>query len=483
MLNLCGKIGVILTLALLFTACRDEKPVMKENLEKGSARTEAAVGEAPVTCGDKILRTWDRGDGVNSVHSNLLWVDTACGERVAAIRSIVGRDTLEKRFVLRDSAAFAAGRELPAELKGALVLRTPLQRVVALSSAQIGYMLRLGVEDRIVAVGEGKYIADSALYYRVAGAKPAKQNSAVILSEAKNPGTNVVAEVGNGTSLDFEKLMALKPDLVMTFATGGSEDDYSRMEKLGIPVMLTSEWQENSLDAKADWLRLYGALFEKEVLSDSLLEEKVHQVSIRSKPLCFGRTRELREKAEAEWEEWEACKGRRVLAGMSYGGVWYAPGGRSYTADLIKNAGGCYLWASDTTRELKLTIEDVMVLADSADFWINPGMFGTPEEILAAEPRVAHIKAFKEKRVFQNDGRKGPGGGNDFFEGAVARPMDLVRNLSASFRKSLEERWGQIPVPQEIPLADKPYSEVYPPDTTKKRISEKPAFEWYHNIF
>ena len=56
-------------------------------------------------------------------------------------------------------------------------------------------------------------------------------------------------------------------------------------------------------------------------------------------------------------------------------------------------------------------------------------MFRTEEEILGAEPRVARIKAFKEKRVFQNDGRKGPGGGNDFYESAVAQPEKMLNDF------------------------------------------------------
>ncbi|SHL16608.1 iron complex transport system substrate-binding protein [Fibrobacter sp. UWEL] len=409
MLSICGKIGALLALALLFTACREEKPVIKENV-------------------------WD-------THSQLFWVDSAGGERVAGIRSIVGADTLKKLFVLRDSAAFNAGKNLPAELSGAMVLRTPLKRVAVLSSAQIGYMLRLGVEDRIVAVGAGKYIADSSLY-------------------AKATAGQLVEVSPDGMNVDYEKLIALKPDLVMTFATGGSQDDYDRMEKLGIPVMLTSEWQETSVADKASWLSLYGDLFGKEALSDSI-EREFKYDSLAASP----------------------CEGRKVLAGMSYGGVWYAPGGRSYTADLIKKAGGCYLWASDTTRELRLTIEDVIALADSADMWVNPGMFGTPEEILAAEPRAAHIKAFKNKKVFQNDGRKGPGGGNDFFESAVARPMELIWNLRdlflADFQLLADSSGGDVKsLPGLTPPVQSP-SEKGP----NKAQSEYLPYTWYHNIF
>ena len=486
MLSICGKIGsltgalgkmsgaALLLITLAMAGCVGEKSenngqVGSQAAEKGEAARVAAaentvaaqVGAGPQSCDGNILKVWERGDALHSVHSNLLWIDTACGERVVAIRSIVGRDTLEKRFVLRDSAAFAAGQKLPTELSGATVLRTPLQRVVALSSAHIGYMLRLGLEDRIVAVGEGKYVADSALYYRVAGA---------------------IAEVGNGTSLDLEKLIALKPDLVMTFATGGSEDDYSRMEALGLPVMLTSEWQENSVDAKADWIKLFTSLFGVEIPDEKKVPESILD------PIVYGYPAGSADPC-VEWKsKWVGrngehgfivvARGPRVLAGMSYGGVWYAPGGRSYTADLIRKAGGCYLWASDTTRELRLTIEEVIALADSADVWINPGMFGTAEEILAAEPRVAHIKAFKDRKVFQNDGRKGPGGGNDFYEGAVARPRELVSNLRHLFSESYNRVKADYVIDEKgVPRL------IEEKQAAKKPVSEKLAFEWYHNIF
>lgn len=355
--------------------------------------------------------------------------DNCAGERAVLIRSVVGRDTLEKVFVLRDSAAIAEGKPLPKDLSKAMFLRYPLQRVAVLSSAQIGYMLRLGLEDRIVAVGAGKYIADSALYAKVA--------------------VGQIAEVSpDGMNVDYEKLMALKPDLVMTFATGGSQDDYDRMEKLGIPVMLTSEWQSSSPITKARWIELFGSLFGVEKTADSINTANL---------LAYG--------AVAGNDSLPAKDCPKVLAGMSYGGVWYAPGGNSYTANLIKNAGGCYLWASDTTRELKFSIENVMALADSADVWVNPGMFGTPEEILAAEPRAAYIKAFKNKKVFQNDGRKGPGGGNDFFESAVARPAEVLWNLRTQLGATTES------LPQ--------YTQGKP----KKPVSVDTSFEWYHNIF
>ena len=331
-------------------------------------------------------------------YSKNLKIGQSCGERVAEIRSIVGSDTLVKRFVLRPKGSNRG--TLPKGLEGATVLQVPLARAVALSSAQVGFMARLGLENAIAGVGEGKYIADSVLYEQVQKGE--------------------VAEVGSGPTLSLEKLLDLKPDLVMNFATGGAYDDYQRIEALGLPLMLTSEWQEEHPLAKAEWIKLFGMLFGKEAQADTVYEQS---------KLFYLVTSSFTSINSSLISDASRLERPRVLVGMSYGGVWYAPGGNSYTAQLIQDAGGRYLWAGTEERELRLPLEQVIALADSADIWINPGMFSTAEEILGAEPRVARIKAFREKRVFQNDGRKGPGGGNDFYESAVAQPEKVLNDF------------------------------------------------------
>lgn len=367
------RTALIATLSLLLLACSDEK---KENQAKDCTPLPALQ------------------------YSKNLKIGESCGERVAEIRSIVGRDTLTRRFSLEK----------------------PLSRVVAQSSAQIGYLMKLGLGNHIVGVSEAQYIADSTLYDRVQKGE--------------------VVEVGSGNTLSLEKLVALKPDLVMNFATGAGYDDYERIEALGLPLMLTSEWQEDHPLAKAEWIKLYGILFGVESLADSIFEQSklvylVNQIF-----------------TEINTTRIPDCP--RVIAGMSYGGVWYAPGGRSYTAQLIRNAGGCYLWASDSSRELRFSLEEVIALADSVDVWFNPGMFSSPDEILATEPRVAAIKAFREKRVYQNDARKGPTGGNDFYESAVVAPEKVLGDFIWAIRGEKD---------------------------TEKVDSVAENFRWYRNIF
>lgn len=395
MLNFCGKMvmGAAFGLFMAFSAF-------------GLSGCKSEAG------GD--VKTADCGELPALEYSENLKMGKLCGEDYAEIRSIVGRDTLIKRFRL-----------------GA-----PLKRVVALSSSQVGYMLRLGLRDRIVAVGEGRYLVDSLLYARVQKGE--------------------VAEVGNGPTLSLEKLMATKPDLVFDFATGGGMDDYERIGAIGLSLMLTSEWQERTPLAKAEWIKLFGRLFGVEALADSIFEQsKTNYTSeLQTSNSLVTSNSELRTPNSELRTPNSELPCPRVLVGMSYGGVWHAPGGKSFTAQLIKDAGGCYLWAADTNQDLQFSLEEILQVADSADVWVNPGMFATVEDLLMAEPRVKYIRAFKEKRVYQNDGIKGAGGGNDFFESAVAYPAEILTNLRLCIQNSTNGA-----------------------DSTRK------GFDWYHNIF
>ena len=393
-----GRLTLVVLSALFFVCCGKDS--------REDARESGDRVKGPPLCSDSV-------HFYPSDYAGLLRMGSSCGQSLVEIRSFVGRDTLVKRFVLADSAfsvdtanirRISAGKEW----RGAVVIPVPVRRAVVLSSAQLGFMERLGVEDRIVGVGDVKYIVDSALAARVSVGK--------------------IVEVGNGPQISLEKVVALRPDLVMTFATGGAYDDYDRLSTLDIPLMLTSEWQEENPFAKFEWIKLFAKLFGAEDLADSIYEQTNVNSGFRIK-----KTDTLSSKNSP-----------RVIAGMAYGGIWYAPGGRSYTASLIRLAGGDYLWDRDTTREMKLSLEEIMAVADSADVWVNPGIYGTPEEILAAEPRLERLKPFRTKRVCQNDARKSPGGGNDFYESAVAHPIELFQNLQECiFAENVRESGGK----------------------------------------
>ena len=405
---------VCIVLIVTVTGCRDESNGSQGNLPKAQV----------MKCSESVQ--------FEPVVSDYFSIGKLCGTDVAVVRSVVGKDTLVHKYVMMDSASAALGTDLqrrgfPEDWRSAVVLRVPLNCVVALSTSQVGYMLRLGLRDKIVGVSDGQYIVDSVLYER------AKDKS--------------VASIGYDAGA-LEKLMALNLDLVLDFTTGGDYDNYEQIARTNLPLMLTSEWQENTPLAKLEWIKLYGILFGLRAQADSIFEQEKNKYETLK--ALIASTDSLSSLVSRHSSE--HCP--RVLAGMSYGGVWHASGGKSFTANLVRDAGGCYVWASDTSRELTFSFEEVYALADSVDMWVNPSAFGTVDEILSLEPRVKNIKAFRDKQVFQNDGLKGPGAGNDFYEGAITRPAELLWNLTKCIK-------GSVPRVNSIDTSYKWYRNIY----------------------
>ena len=95
-------------------------------------------------------------------------------------------------FIARD------GEPAPAGFEGQ-VLRDEARRVVCMSGSYIAMLDALGAADRVVGVSGAQYLINETLRRRIARGE--------------------AADVGFDSNVDFERLMALRPDLVMLFGT------------------------------------------------------------------------------------------------------------------------------------------------------------------------------------------------------------------------------------------------------------------------
>jgi iron complex transport system substrate-binding protein len=130
-------------------------------------------------------------------------------------------------------------------------IRAPARRIACLAAVHVGFLAALGEAGRIVAVDAGRHVYDAGVRARVAERR--------------------VVEVGSGSGLNVERLLAAKPDLVLANAVGASENAaLDRLRRAGVPVLVTAEWMENHPLARAEWVRLVGALVGAEARADSL---------------------------------------------------------------------------------------------------------------------------------------------------------------------------------------------------------------------
>ncbi|MBN2731005.1 MAG: ABC transporter substrate-binding protein [Balneolaceae bacterium] len=294
-------------------------------------------------------------------------------------------DTLRYVLVSRDD-------ELPEDIPDGQIIRTPIQSMIATSTTHIALTDMLDANDVIKGMVGAEYAYSPAI------------------REGFRQG-----EITAFTQGEFNNEVALNmnPDLVMISAGQASQyDNYRLLVDSGIAVFVNAEWLETTPLGKAEWLKVMGALLEKEEQANRQFA-KVAQ-----------RYEQLKSKAEG------AEGNPLVINNMPYKGAWFVSGGESFTAQFLKDAGADYPWYNNpSTGGLRLNFETVYEAGLRAEVWLNPGTAVTKEDILAKDGRFSDFKSFETGRIYNNNKRMSPAGGNDFWETGVVRPDLILSDL------------------------------------------------------
>ena len=86
--------------------------------------------------------------------------------------------------------------------------------------------------------------------------------------------SGAIKEVGKNESLNTEVLIDLQPDVVIGFAINADNKSFSTIQKTGIPVVYNGEWTESSALGKAEWIKFFGALYDKSKAADSIFQRR-----------------------------------------------------------------------------------------------------------------------------------------------------------------------------------------------------------------
>jgi iron complex transport system substrate-binding protein len=82
-------------------------------------------------------------------------------------------------------------------------------------------------------------------------------------------------------------------------------------------------------------------------------------------------------------------------------------------------------------------MEEAFIWASTADIWLNVGTVRSKNEIVAADSRFAKFRIFNEGKIYNNNKRMSPGGGNDFWESGVIAPDVILTDLIQVFHPGL----------------------------------------------
>ena len=71
-----------------------------------------------------------------------------------------------------------------------------------------------------------------------------------------------IADVGYEDNLNKELLIKISPELLITYGVGSEATGYmNKVRDLGVKVMFNADYLETDPLAKAEWIKVFGALF------------------------------------------------------------------------------------------------------------------------------------------------------------------------------------------------------------------------------
>lgn len=326
-----------------------------------------------------------------------------------------------------------------------------LGRLIVTSTSYIGFLDAVGADSVIVGVSGGEYVCDSSV------------------TAGLSNGT--VVDIGYDASPDYEKIMALKPDLLLTYSVSPVKSQFfSKLESLGIKTFIVNEHLERHPLARAAYIRLFGALTGNMAAADSVLKVvSDNYISLRDSvqgglgandayASDKGELNAGDEKQGSGGTEGNTPKPRKILVNIPYKDQWFIPGQESYLTTLFKDAGGEILGAkSGSSVSGQISVETAYSLSKEADLWMNVGWCQTLEQLLSINPlfedflrniqRNASAIGYSGTKgcatnssdtsasvVWNDNNRLNPNGGNDFWESGVVRPDLLLRDLIGIFR-------------------------------------------------
>ena len=291
---------------------------------------------------------------------------------------------------------------IPDSLVSRKIIRTPVEKVVVLSTTHIGFIEKLGFESSIIGVSGKDFVTNPTV--------------------RKGIEQGLVHDVGYDQNLNYELLLQMKPDLVMAYGIGSDVAAHlSKMNDLNIPVVINAEYLEETPLGRAEWLIFTGSFY----------NQTEHAQRVFSKIVM-------------EYDSLKSLVSKSihkpvVLTGLPYKDNWWVPGGKSCMANMIADAGGDYLWKDNPSREsFVVSLESAIVKATQAELWINTGQTHSIQEILESDERFKIIPSLQKKLVYNDNKQMNPTGGNEVWETGAANPQDLLRDLIHIFHPEIK---------------------------------------------
>lgn len=330
-------------------------------------------------------------------YAKLFRIDYFEGYKVLTLRKPMLDSNDSSQFVL-----LKRGKPIPPNFSPDQVIEIPIQNLTVLSTTHIALADMVGEMESLTGVADAEYVTTPSALERIAAGK--------------------IKNISTGNSMNNELIVSLKPDMVMASGLSSMAGlrNYQTLIDAKVKVVFNSEWMEETPLGRAEWIKFMAAFYDKENQADSIfdqIEQKYLEISQIAKQIQPRPS---------------------VLLNMPYKSVWYVPGGNTYVAKLMSDAGFEYFWKTDTSKvSLPLAFEAVVPVALQAEYWLMPGTAESKTELLEKDSRFGEFPASRKGLIFNNNRKVNEQGGNDYWASASLNPHLVLADLVKIIRPDL----------------------------------------------
>lgn len=256
-----------------------------------------------------------------------------------------------------------------------LVVKEPKSRFICMTALQLSNFEALGIEDKVVGMTSLRHLFNPRVKQQIKDGRTVK--------------------IGKEGNFDLEAVIASQPDYI--FVSASKHGGYETLKDCGIPLIPHHGYKETDPLGQAEWIKFIGLITGETRRANAVfadIEKKYNKLKEEVRAVVED---------EAENSKSKTQNLPTVVSGRQIRDGWYVMGGKSYMAQIFKDAGADYIMKDlEETGGTTLDFESVYAKAVRAEFWQIDGSFDgefTLADLASEDARYADLEAFKNKRV------------------------------------------------------------------------------------
>lgn len=245
-----------------------------------------------------------------------------------------------------------------------LIITKSATKFICTTALQLGNFEVLGLEDRIVGMNSLKNLFSPKMRQQM------------------KEGTTV--KIGKEGNFDLETIIATQPEFI--FVSASKHGGFEALKECEIPLISHHGYKEVDPLGQAEWIKLIGLLTGETRRANAVFAD------IEKKYLT------LKEEIKTD-----SLNCPTVISGRQIRDGWYVVGGKSYMAQIFKDAGADYILKdNEDSGGTTLDFEAVYARGINAEFWQIDSSFDgdfTLDVLANEDARYATMNAYKNQKV------------------------------------------------------------------------------------